>query len=1087
MIKTALAKPITVLVALAGIVLFAVLALLKIPVDIFPRLNLPTIYIAQPYGGMTPAQMEGFIATRYQNQLLYVSGIKNVEVKNIQGLCLVKCTFYEDVNMAQVSGEVANQVSRVMNYLPPGTVPPTVVRFDASSLPVGQLVFSSRRASLGEMQDLASTRIRPLFSQIPGASAPPPFGGNERTVVVKVNPERMRSYELTPDEIVQAVVKNNQISPAGSVQMGDYTVMTPSNTVLDKVGEFMNIPLRKGVGPTVFLRDVATVEDATDITVGYALVNGKRSVYIPVTKSADASTMSVVNALKARLPEMKALLPDDVQLSYEFDQSVYVTQAVHSLAVEGGLGAILTGLMVLLFLGDWRSSLIVILTIPVSILSAILLLNLTGQTINIMTLSGLALAIGILVDQATVVIENIHQHLEMGKPKARAILDACQEMSFPLLLITLCILAVFAPAFLMNGVPRGMFLPLSLSVGFSIIASYILSQTFVPVVANWWLKNHEHARPHDLSILPDLENQPETRQEHYEENHPEKVTGFERFKLGYLQWLDQLMGRRLLVIGIYALVCALLIGVGFTQIGQDMMPRQNHAHQFQVRIIGPQGLRIERTEALTKRVIKQISEIVGSENIAISSAFVGMTPSSYGTSALYVFNAGPHEAVLQINLSEDYKVESLDALKEQIRRRVRQKMPNVRLSFEPIDLTDKIMSQGAQTPIEILVGGKDLTEGQHYANRLLTHLREIPYLRDLRINQPLSYPTVSVKVDRERAAQLGLSTDEISKSLVAATSSSRFTAKNLWLDQSKGFAYQVQIQLEQDQMKSVADIQAIPLVKGQLRPTLGDVATITPTTVPGQYDRIGPRRIITVSANINNRDLGSATHDVQAAITAAGDPPKGSVVELRGLAQLLQETLGSLQFGLGLAIVVIFLLLAANYQSFKVASVVLVSIPAVLAGALTLLLATGQTLNLQSYMGIIMSVGVSVANALLLVTNAESLRLRYRDARAAARVAGAARLRPILMTALAMIAGMIPMASGLGESGEQTAPLGRAVIGGLLFSTVAALLILPVVFAAVQRKTDFDSPSLDPDDPTSTVYDGTPVAPAESHQTSLTY
>ncbi|WP_080054479.1 efflux RND transporter permease subunit [Spirosoma aerolatum] len=1087
MIKAALAKPITVLVALAGIVLFAVLALLSIPVDIFPRLNLPTIYIAQPYGGMTPAQMEGFIATRYQNQLLYVSGIKNVEVKNIQGLCLVKCSFYEDVNMAQVSGEVANQVSRVMNYLPPGTVPPTVVRFDASSLPVGQLVFSSRRASLGEMQDLASTRIRPLFSQIPGASAPPPFGGNERTVVVKVNPERMRSYELTPDEIVQAVVKNNQISPAGSVQMGDYTVMTPSNTVLDKVGEFMNIPLRKGVGPTVFLRDVATVEDATDITVGYALVNGKRSVYIPVTKSADASTMSVVRALKAKLPEMKALLPDDVQLSYEFDQSVYVTQAVHSLAVEGGLGAILTGLMVLLFLGDWRSSLIVILTIPVSILSAILLLNLTGQTINIMTLSGLALAIGILVDQATVVIENIHQHLEMGKPKARAILDACQEMSFPLLLITLCILAVFAPAFLMNGVPRGMFLPLSLSVGFSIIASYILSQTFVPVVANWWLKNHEHAHPHDLSILPDLANQPEARQEHYEEKHPEKVTGFERFKLSYLRLLDKMMGRRALVIGVYALICALLIGVGFTQIGQDMMPRQNHAHQFQVRIVGPQGLRIERTEALTKRVIKQISDIVGPQNIAISSAFVGMTPSSYGTSALYVFNAGPHEAVLQVNLSEDYKVESLDALKEQIRQRIRQKMPNVRLSFEPIDLTDKIMSQGAQTPIEILVGGKDLTEGQHYANRLLTRLREIPYLRDLRINQPLSYPTVSVKVDRERAAQLGLSTDEISKSLVAATSSSRFTAKNLWLDQSKGFAYQVQIQLEQDQMKSVADIQAIPLVKGQLRPTLGDVATITPTTVPGQYDRIGPRRIITVSANINNRDLGTATRDVQAAITAAGDPPKGSVVELRGLAQLLQETLSSLQFGLGLAIVVIFLLLAANYQSFKVASVVLVSIPAVLAGALTLLLVTGQTLNLQSYMGIIMSVGVSVANALLLVTNAESLRLRYRDARAAARVAGAARLRPILMTALAMIAGMIPMASGLGESGEQTAPLGRAVIGGLLFSTVAALLILPVVFAAVQRKTTFDSPSLDPDDPTSTVYDGTPVAATEAHQTSLTY
>ncbi|GAB3989799.1 efflux RND transporter permease subunit [Spirosoma daeguense] len=1087
MIKAALAKPITIIVALLGVVVFAVLALLKIPVDIFPRLNLPTIYIAQPYGGMTPAQMEGFIATRYQNQMLYVSGIKNVEVKNIQGLCLVKCTFYEDVNMAQVSGEVANQVSRVMSYMPPGTVPPTVVRFDASSLPVGQLVFSSRRASLGDMQDLASTRIRPLFSQIPGASAPPPFGGNERTVVVRVSPERMRSYELTPDEIVSAVVRNNQISPAGSVRIGDYTVMTPSNTVLDKVDEFMNIPLRKGVGPTVFLRDVAKVEDATDVPVGYALVNGKRSVYIPVTKTADASTMSVVNALKERLPEMKALLPDDVQLTYEFDQSKYVTQAVHSLGVEGGLGAVLTGLMVLLFLGDWRSSLIVILTIPVSILAAILLLNLAGQTINIMTLSGLALAIGILVDQATVVIENIHQHLEMGKPKARAILDACQEVAFPLLLITLCILAVFAPAFLMNGVPRGMFLPLSLSVGFSIVVSYILSQTFVPVVSNWWLKNHNHPAPHELSILPDLEQTAETNQEAYEKQNPQKVTGFERFKLGYLRLLDKLMKHRGLVMVGYGLICALLIGIGFTQIGQDMMPRQNHARQFQVRIVGPQGLRIERTEELTKEVIRQIGAIVGASHVAISSAFVGMTPSSYGTSALYVFNAGPHEAVLQVNLSDDYEVRSLDALKEQIRKRVRQKLPNVRLSFEPIDLTDKIMSQGAQTPIEILVGGKDLSEGQHYANRLLTRLREIPYLRDLRINQPLSYPTIKIEVDRERAAQLGLSTDEIAKSLVAATSSSRFTAKNLWLDQSKGFAYQVQIELEQEHMKSVADIQSIPLMKGQLRPTLGDVATIRPVNVPGQYDRIGPRRIITVSANINNQDLGTATRDVQTAIAAAGDPPKGSVVELRGMAQLLQETLSSLQVGLGLAIVVIFLLLAANYQSFKVAGVVLVSVPAVLAGSLTLLLVSGQTLNLQSYMGIIMSVGVSVANALLLVTNAESLRLRYRDAKAAARVAGAARLRPILMTALAMVAGMIPMASGLGESGEQTAPLGRAVIGGLVFSTAAALLILPVVFSAIQRKTTFDSPSLDPDDPESTVYDGGTKVSTDSLQPTLTH
>ncbi|MFI5141849.1 MAG: efflux RND transporter permease subunit, partial [Bacteroidia bacterium] len=537
-LSTALSKPIAIIVAIMGLVIFSLLALFNIPVDIFPKLNLPTIYIAQPYGGMTPQQMEGFIATRYQNQMLYVSGIKDIEVKNIQGLCLVKCTFYENVNMAQAAGEVANQVSRVMSYMPPGTVPPTVVRFDASSLPIGQLVFSSKKATLNEMQDLASTKIRPLFSQIPGASAPPPFGGNERTVVVRVDPERMKSYELTPDEIVLAVTKSNQISPAGNLRVGDYILMTPSNTTIDKVEEFLNIPLRRGAGTTVFLRDVATVEDASDVTVGYALVNGKRSVYIPVTKTADASTMNVVNALKAKLPEMKSLLPDYVNLSYEFDQSVYVKNSVNSLATEGIIGALLTGLMVFLFLRDIRSSLIVVITIPVSIMGSVMLLNLSGQTVNIMTLSGLALAIGILVDQATVTIENIHQHLEMGKARARAIYDGCKEVAFPNLLITLCILAVFAPAFLMNGVPRGMFLPLSLAVGFSMIISYLLSQTLVPILCNWWLKGHETHSPHESKILNDLTKKEEKEAEKFERKHQQKISGFERFKIAYLKRLD---------------------------------------------------------------------------------------------------------------------------------------------------------------------------------------------------------------------------------------------------------------------------------------------------------------------------------------------------------------------------------------------------------------------------------------------------------------------------------------------------------------------------------------------------------------------
>ena len=562
------------------------------------------------------------------------------------------------------------------------------------------------------------------------------------------------------------------------------------------------------------------------------------------------------------------------------------------------MGALLTGLVVLLFLRDFRSSLIVILTIPASILTAILLLQLTGQTINLMTLSGLSLAIGILVDQATVVIENIHQHLEMGKPKARAILDASQEVSFPLLLITLSILAVFAPAFLMSGVPRGMFIPLSLSVGFSIMVSYLLSQTFVPVVANWWLKEHEHATPHQLNLLPDLSRPQDVQQENYEDQHPQQVDGFERVKLRYLAVLDHLLAHRALVATLYGLGCAAVIGICFYLIGEDMMPKITHSKQFQVRLVAPEGLRIERTEDRTKALIRLIQGIVGERNVAITSAFVGMTPSSYGTSALYVFNAGPHEADLQVNLADAYKVQNLDALKDQIRRAAARELPDVQLSFEPIELTDKIMSQGAQTPIEVLVGGKSLADGKSYADKLVSRLQKIPFLRDVRVNQPLHYPTVQVTVDRERAAQFGLTPDQIARSLVAATSSSRFTAKNLWLDQSKGFAYQVQVQLAAQDMNSEADMRNIPLVPGQLRPTLGDVATLRTTTVPGEFDRIGPRRIVTVSANINRQDLGTATRAVEQVLKQAGAPPKGSVVELRGLAKLLQETLSSLQTGL---------------------------------------------------------------------------------------------------------------------------------------------------------------------------------------------
>lgn len=1064
MVTSALKRPITTVVVTLSLLIFAVLSAINIPIDIFPKLNLPTIYVIESYGGMSPQQMEGFFSTRLQDQFLYVNGIKSITSKNIQGLTMVKLSFYESTDMAEAQAQVALQVSRVMSFFPPGALPPQVVRFDASSLPVGQLVLSAPNRSLKDIYDMAATKVRPMFATVPGLSAPPPFGSNARSVTLNVDPNKLRSYGLTPDEVVSALARFNVMSPSGNLRLGNTMFVTTVNTLINQTDEFGNIPVVTKNGVPILIKDVARVADATDVTVDYALINGKRSIYLPVVKTADASTWSVVQALKKKIPEIQGLLPDDVKISYEFDQSIFVINAVKSLLTEGGLGALLTGLMVLLFLRDWRSSLIVVITIPVSILLGVLLLGLFGQTINIMTLSGLALAIGILVDQATVTIENIHQHLEMGKSKAQAIYDACQEISFPLLLILLCILAVFAPSFMMNGVPKAMFLPLSLSIGLTMIVSYIIAQTLVPILSNWLIKAetyqhyeqgklHAHAgeamdRPEEGQVNRHLQK---------EQKHPEKNDLFERVKIRFINILQKWMPNKRVIVPVYLVIVLLLAGVCFVTIGKDMMPKLNNG-QFQIRIKEPDGTRLERTEDGLKQVLQIIDSTVN-HHVAITSGYVGIVPSSYGTSNLYVFNTGTHEAVLQVNLDEDYHV-NMDELKDALRKNIASRIPDLRITFEPIDMTEKIMSQGASTPIEIRVAGKDMAQIEGYANKVLAGLKKIDYLRDVQINQPLKFPVVAITLDRLKAAQLGLDIKDVARSVTASTSSSRFTEKNLWLDDKSAYTYQVQVQIPEYVMNTMDELKEIPLVKGQSTPVLGDIASFKVNYVPGEYDRTGPRRFLTVSANIYKKDLGTATAAVQDVIKSVGAPPKGLIAEVKGMSSLLTETLDSLQNGLMFAILVIFLLLAANYQSFKLSLTVLSTVPAVILGSLTALLLTGSTLNLQSYMGMIMSTGVSVANAILIVTNAETLRLDYRDSTRAAITSASIRLRPILMTSLAMMAGMVPMASGMGEAGEQTAPLGRAVIGGLFASTLAALFILPQVFAWVQQKTTYDSPSL---------------------------
>jgi multidrug efflux pump subunit AcrB len=1072
LISAALRRPLTVMVIILAIALGAFLAVgnsvcqqLGVPypeglprgmeVDIFPSLNLPVIYVCQPYGGMDPAQMEGFLTNYYEYHFLYVSGIHHVESRNVQGVALMKLYFHPGTDMAQAMAETINYVNRSQAFMPPGTVSPFVMRFDTGSVPVGYLVLSSDTRSIAEIQDLALFRVRPMFSTLPGVSAPPPFGGSARTVVVTLDPQRLQSYAMSPDEVITALTRGNSISPSGNIPVGDKFPIVPVNSVVREVSQLGTIPIRTGASP-VFIRDVGAIQDAADAPSGYALANGRRAVYILATKRSDASTLSVINNIKAALPKMKDALGKEgegIDVRFEFDQSPYVTRAVAGVVTEGLLGALLVGVMILLFLRDWRSALVVVLNIPLALMTSVLALWLTGQTINLMTLGGLALAIGILVDEATVAIENIHAHLQRGQPLAQAVLDGSAETSLPRLLAMLCILAVFVSSFFMQGAARSLFVPLSLSVGFAMLASYVLSSTFVPVLCIWLLR-HKHA------------------------NEAGPPTLFDRLRGRYERLLARFVGLRWTLVGIYLAGSLLVIALAGMLLGRGIFPVVD-AGQFRLRMRAPDGTHIARTEQYAKQALQLIDQEVGAANVELTLGYVGMIPSNFPVNAVYQWSRGPEEVILYVDLNDDLDLRD-EELKERLRMRLSAAMPEVRFSFEPSDIINDVMSFGSPTPIEIAVSGPAFADDRAHAEKVRIELAKISFLRDLQVGQSLDYPTIDVNVDREKAGLAGLTTTDVSRALVTATSSSRFVVPNYWADPKSGIAYQVQVEIPRQILRtpdnvtvtgSAEALAQIPLKRtehGQL--LIGDVAKLTPGTMPGQYDRYNMRRQVTLTANVSNADLATVSREVAHALERAGEPPAGVQVETRGQIPPMREMQSGLAIGLGLAVVAVFLLLTANFQSLRLALVTVSTAPAVIAGVALMLWLTATTLNIQSFIGSIMAIGVAMANAILLVTFAEQRRREGLSASQAAVSGAASRLRAILMTSCAMVAGMLPMALGLGESGQQNAPLGRAVIGGLVAATAATLLVLPTVFAMIQRRATSQSPSLDPRDAESSHY-----------------
>ena len=1037
--RVALRRPVSVLVAVIALMLAAWVAAHRVPKDVFPTLGVPTIYVAQPYGGMDPLQMEGYLTYYYEYHFLYITGIEHVESRSIQGASIMKLQFHPGTDMSNAMAETVAYVNRARAFMPPGTPGPFVTRFDAGSVPVGNLVFSTENPSrtVGQMQDAALNMVRPLFATLPGVSAPPPFGGSARTILVSLKPERIQAYGISPDEVVAAMTAANTVSPSGNLLSGQSFAMVPTNAVAKNIQELATVPLRTGVDGVVLLRDVAEVVDGSDLVTSIALVNGRRTVYMPVTKRSDASTLAVVALVKANLKRFKEACPEDIQVSFEFDQSPWIERAMGDLVKEALLGALLTGVMVLLFLRDLRDALAVVVNIPVSLGAALVGLWISGHTINLMTLGGLALAVGILVDEATVEIENLHRQRAAGNTVARAALISTSQTQGARFLSMLCVVAVFLPAFFMEGSAKALFLPLALAVAFSMVASYLLSSTLLPVVSVW------------MGAGRGVE----------QVKHVEVGGGGV-----FLRVARFLIRSRWIAVPIYLAVAVGMVRVGSSGMGCEIFPAVDSG-QIQLRFRADSGTRVEATEQIAQKILGIVSEEAGPSGVVTTMGLVGVHAPNYPVNLIHQWNSGPEEGTLQIQLARG--VGPIGAVRERLRRRLASELSGVRVSFEPADIVSKVMALGAATPIEVVVSGKDLGLSRAFAERVRDAMAELPMLRDVQVAQSLEYPSVEVTVDRERAGLMGVRMVDATRSLVAATASSRFTVPNYWADAKTGVSYSLQVQVPPGKLEGKDALLNLPVtgVGGKVVP-LRSFAQVSEGKVVGQYDRYNMARVVSVGANVEGAALGVATDAVEA-VLGTMDRPAGVNVAVRGQSVPLRGLTEGLVNGLGAAILVMMLLLAANFQSFRQALVVLGCIPATLAGVVCGLRLAGDTFNLQSFIGAIMAVGVSVSNAILFVTFAVKAQRELGMGSLDAALEGLrGRVRPVLMTAFAMLAGMAPMAFGGGTS----APLARAVIGGVVLSTFATLFLVPGLYALFGGAGVYDA-SLDPDDERSALCD----------------
>ncbi|WP_186196549.1 efflux RND transporter permease subunit [Burkholderia gladioli] len=1051
LVRVALRRPYTFVVLAILILIIGPLAALRTPTDIFPNIRIPVIAVIWQYTGLSPDQMAGRISSPFERTLTTtVNDVEHIEAQSITGFGVIKIFFQPGVDINTANAQVTAVSQTLLRQLPPGTTPPLILNYNASTVPIIQLALSGKGLSEQNLADLGLNTLRPALVTVPGAAIPFPFGGKTRQVQLDVDPAALQARGLSAQDVANALAGQNLLTPIGTEKIGDYEYTLNLNDAPGDIRELANLPVKAVNGTTIYMRDIANVHDGSAPQTNIVHVDGNRSVLITVLKNGAASTLAIISGIKQHVEQGKAGWPQNLQIAPIGDQSLFVTAAISGVAREGVIAAVLTSLMILLFLGSWRSTLIIATSIPLAVLGSIITLSALGETLNIMTLGGLALAVGILVDDATVTIENINWHLEQGKQVEPAILDGAAQIVTPAFVSLLCICIVFVPMFFLQGIARFLFVPMAEAVMFAMISSFILSRTLVPTMAKYLLKPHAHAEGgHGAERAPS--RNPLVRfQRGFEAR-------FERVRSRYRALLELALAHRKPFVSVFfgfVLVSFALVPL----LGQNFFPSVD-AGQIVMHVRAPVGTRVERTAEILARVQQAVRGIIPPAELGTMVDNMGLSSSGINTAYNNTGTIGSQDGDIQITLNEGHgpTANYVRRMREELPRR----FPGVTFSFPPADIISQILNFGSPAPIDLQVRGNNLAANFDYTNTLLREIRRVPGVVDARIQQSQQSPAFSVDVDRTRAQLLGITERDVTNSLVVNLAGSSQVAPTYWLNPANGISYPIVMQTPQYKLDTLAALQNLPIsatganaaAAGNATQILGGLATIRRADINSIVSQYNIQPMVEIFATTQDRDLGSVSRDINRIVSAhAKELPRGSSVALLGQVQTMNAAFGGMLFGLLGAVVLIYLLIVVNFQSWSDPFVIVTALPAAIAGIIWMLFATHTTMSVPALTGAIMCMGVATANSILVVSFCRESLAEHGDPLRAAIEAGFTRFRPVLMTALSMVIGMAPMALGLGEGGEQNAPLGRAVIGGLMFATAATLFLVPAVFSMIHAR-----------------------------------